>query len=290
MLHLWNDFSFCLTLLWSAVGKAKHVSNTVCCLLQPLYGTSVANREKAGSCIFSCFLPKTLFPISIPKLPWLCACWLELFRFEEGRISVRLRFSLRHFTPECFHNLIIKWGLQAFFQVSKGFSKKIKMYIDKYLINIAVYCHIPIVCCIYFIIQRFWLVRCCDIFEKRFKHLCKYCEILLQSKITVFYFNILKCNLFLWWQSWINSRFGHQGTFLIINVFVETIFFAGFYDYKKFKIFIWNRNIINVFPVKCDYFNACLVNKSIYFCQNIKTYWPQTFQLEKKLIDFYITK
>ncbi len=83
LLHLWNDFSFCLTLSWSAGEKAKHVSNTVCCLLQSLYETSVADREKAGRCIFSCFLPKTLFPIPIPKLPWLCACRLELFRLKK---------------------------------------------------------------------------------------------------------------------------------------------------------------------------------------------------------------
>lgn len=89
-----------------------------------LAAATVWNTEMAGRCIFSCFLPKTLFPIPIPKLPWLCACWLELFRFEEGRISVRLQFSF-----EAFHSWMLpqfdhKMEFAGIFQVS-GFSKKI---------------------------------------------------------------------------------------------------------------------------------------------------------------------
>jgi len=32
---------------------------------------------------------------------------------------------------------------------------------------------------------------------------CIYFEILLQFQITVFFVNIVKCNVFLWWWSWI---------------------------------------------------------------------------------------
>ncbi|XP_036452700.1 zinc finger and BTB domain-containing protein 17-like isoform X1 [Colossoma macropomum] len=55
-------------------------------------------------CVFGCSLPKPLFPF--PKTPWLRARWLEFVHFEEGGIVENSRLCSRHFTSDCFRNLI----------------------------------------------------------------------------------------------------------------------------------------------------------------------------------------
>ncbi|XP_066537059.1 uncharacterized protein [Hoplias malabaricus] len=55
-------------------------------------------------CIFGCALPRPLFPF--PKTPWLRARWLEFIHFEETGIVDNSRLCSRHFTVDCFKNLV----------------------------------------------------------------------------------------------------------------------------------------------------------------------------------------
>ncbi len=101
-------------------------------------------------------------------------------------------------------------------------------------------------------------------------------------------FSILKCNLFLWFQSWVFSivtpvtwSFRNHSNNMIYcsnNIFyyyyyVEdhwVEFFQVYFMNRKFRrtAFIWNRNLlyhsINVFII-FDLFKASLLNKSINF-------------------------
>ncbi len=118
------------------------------------------------------------------------------------------------------------------------------------------------------------------------------CEIFLQFKITFLFYFIIKCNLFLWWQSWIFSS--HYFSLQCHMILQKSFLYAWCpkhisYNYhcwkqlwklwyilskiqwliKKLKRTapIWNRNtfcnIRNYFTVNSGQFNASLLNKRI---------------------------
>jgi len=92
--------------------------------------------------------------------------------------------------------------------------------------------------------------------------------------------NILKCNLFLWWQRWIFSiiivlktRFlllSVLNTVMLLLLFLETVFFfffSEFFDYWKLKLTVFGASFFYITNLPLSW-----LNKSIYFFVYIWNY------------------